>query len=71
MMTDRFKKEESAAERDFINRQERELLKSLLKRVGGADAHKASDDALATVLAKHKVNVPGLAEDLKAWKDSH
>lgn len=71
-MSDRFKKEESAAERDFINKQEREMLKALLKRMGHPEQQQTSDDALVGLLQRHKVTAaPELIKDLKVWKESH
>lgn len=69
-MADSFLKKEAAAERDFINKAERDLLKNLLKKVSvAADPNFANTKVdLVAILNKHKVNVtPALVDDLVKW----
>lgn len=69
--TQQFQKDEQAAERDFINREERELLKSLaaLQNKKTQLDHTEHVHSLSKVLVQHKVEPsPALVADLMKWK---
>ena len=69
--TQQFQKDEQAAERDFINREERELLKSLsaLQNKKIELDNTANIQSLSKLLVQHKVEPePSLVADLMKWK---
>jgi len=70
-VTGRFKQNEEAQERDFINRTERELINNLLKKMEKTiDPHDVTyRDTVKAVLAKHDITATdALVDDLLAWK---
>jgi len=68
---DVFSKKEHAAERDFINRTERELLKKIVQKYENLDPEEAAQISgkLESLLKKHKITpTPALLADLKKWR---
>lgn len=70
-VTERFTKEEQAAERDFINKEERSLLNNLAQLQKKKQDLKTTEDlsSCSNLLIKHNVEPkPDLVADLLQWK---
>lgn len=70
-VTREFTKDEQAAERDFINKEERSLLENLhnLQRKKSELDYSAQIKSLSNTLVQHKVEpTPALVQDLMKWR---
>ncbi len=72
---DKFKEKESAEEAYFVNKNEREALKKILKKAKAQNKnHEISEITdLKAILNKHKVTVftDELIKDIQKWRDEH
>ena len=72
---DKFKEKESAEEAYFVNKNEREALKKLLKKAKAQNKnHEATEISdLKAILNKHKITAftDDLIKDIQKWRDEH
>lgn len=72
---DKFKEKESAEEAYFVNKNEREALKKVLKKAKAQNKdHELKEISdLKAVLNKHKISVftDDLIKDIQKWRDEH
>ena len=73
--TDPFKAKEYGEEKQFINKEEKDILKKLIKKIRAeveVDHEKNEINDLMNILAKHKVKTNDeLIKALRYWKDQH
>lgn len=72
---DAIKKKEKLEEENYVNRQERELMKKLLKKIKSEHnpTHESDEvNELKSLLKKHKIEPTEiLIEDIKKWRDDN
>lgn len=71
--SDPFKKKEIGEEKNYINKQERDLLKKLMKKIKEDHNHESVEvNALKQLLGNHNISASdSLIKDIQRWRDEH